>query len=203
MKYGFAAALVDHLEKWPKTRLVVIDTMAWIRDEYEKNTDHRAQDHLFGKALLGVAHRFGVTILVNHHFTKGVSEDFLEDISGTTSLTAIANVILGLARARGASEGVLKVTGRKVADRDIRLEFRNLQWYRDDIGEEMDDATDEFEVAAYLVEKAAGEVRRLDDISSATGIPKPRLVKVLKRLEGTQVQRVTYGKYRGLLPEAA
>jgi hypothetical protein len=198
MRHGFIASLTDHLETFPKTRLVVIDTMACIRDAYERNTDHRDQDHRFGSALQSVAQRFGVTIAINHHFTKGVSADFADDIAGTTSLTASASVILGLSRARGASEGVLRVMGWKVKDRDIPLEFRDCRWYRDETERKIQELGERTDIVSYLWGTGDGVERTLAEIANGTGLPKPQIVKWLNRLEGDYTQKVGYGKYKAL-----
>jgi hypothetical protein len=198
MKHGFIASLTDYLEERPRTRLVVIDTMACIRDAYERNTDHRDQDHRFGQALQEVAHRFGVTIVINHHFTKGVSEDFVDDIAGTTSLSAAASVILGLSRPRGVSEGMLRVTGWKVKDRDIPLEFRDCRWFPNDAEAVIDELNLNEQIISYLWRDGGGRERRLGEMSKDLGVSESKLSYHLTKLEGTYTQKVGRGVYKAL-----
>jgi hypothetical protein len=117
---GGLEAIADWLKAHERARLVVIDTLARVRDGHVGNLYEEDYAALASLKALGDAHRCGV--LVVHHTRKSGAEDFLDQVSGTTGLTGAADGVLVLARQRGRAEATLHVTGRDVEEeRALRL----------------------------------------------------------------------------------
>ena len=75
-------------------------------------------------ALKAIADRFNITILVVHHTRKEESEDAFNMISGTNGLMGCADGAMVLQKqSRLLRSATLDVTGREVADLQLRLEF--------------------------------------------------------------------------------
>jgi len=120
---GGLEALDKWLEENSDCRFVVIDTLAKVRPPRKGNADLYGEDMRLGAALQDIAHRHGVALLVVHHVNKSLTNDPLEQVSGTTGMTGSADCILVLRRGRGQADGNLFVTGRDVPDQDLALKF--------------------------------------------------------------------------------
>jgi hypothetical protein len=64
-----------------------------------------------------------MTLLVNHHDRKANADDFVDAVSGTHGLAGAADTIIVLARDRQESAGLVKVTGRDVAEGEYAVRF--------------------------------------------------------------------------------
>jgi len=116
--------LDDWLTEMPDARLVIIDTAARIRAPKNGGSDGYSDDYALGEALLPLAHKHGVAILVVHHSRKMESDDWMDEISGTTGLTGGVDGALVLKRTRGDADATLHVTGRDIEDdRDLALQW--------------------------------------------------------------------------------
>jgi hypothetical protein len=117
---------LDLLRQWlkehPDCRLVIVDTLAKIRPPRQRNTDIYADDYAFGASLKKIADEAGICLLALHHQRKGASEDVFDTASGTLGLTAPADTIWVLQRARGAARAQLHITGRDVEEQELELE---------------------------------------------------------------------------------
>jgi hypothetical protein len=95
------------LDTWPSTRLIVIDTYAHFRegrtssDVYQSDVD----------AMIPITRMAGereVCVIVVHHDKKGLagiaSADYMEDVSGSTGLTASVDAVLSIKGKRGMQE---------------------------------------------------------------------------------------------------
>jgi len=126
---------VEALDAWlgqhPRTRFVVIDTLARFR---ARGGDPKyADDYAAIEGLQALAGRHGVAILLITHYRKAFSEDWIDSVTGTLGIAGAADTILGLERPRGTrgqGEAILHVTGRDVEERDLALRWDALsaQW---------------------------------------------------------------------------
>jgi len=64
-----------------------------------------------------------MTLLVNHHDRKAAAEDFVDSVSGTHGLAGAADTVIVLTRSRHETGGLLRVTGRDVAEGEYALRF--------------------------------------------------------------------------------
>ena len=89
-------------------------------------------------ALKAIADRFNITILVVHHTRKEESEDAFNMISGTNGLMGCADGAMVLQKpSRIGKSATLDVTGRELADLQLRLEFDdNKHWQFIEYGRE-------------------------------------------------------------------
>lgn len=108
--------------------LVVIDTFAKVRPVRGKVVSLYADDYEALSGLKELADRLGITILVVHYLRKAMSDDPLEEISGTTGLTAAVDTVLVLKRARGEADGTLVLTGRDCEEKETALSFGGGRW---------------------------------------------------------------------------
>jgi hypothetical protein len=82
-------------------------------------------------ALKSIADRFNITILVVHHTRKEESEDAFNMISGTNGLMGCADGAMVLQKpSRIGKTATLDVTGREVADLQLKLEFDDTKHWQ-------------------------------------------------------------------------
>jgi hypothetical protein len=116
----------DWLRGHPGARLVVVDTLARVRDRRGDGGSLYEEDYLLLARLKDLGDRYACALVVVHHTRKGGGDDPLESVSGTLGLTGAADCALVLRHARHSQEGRLFVTGRDVDERDVPL-----SWDRD------------------------------------------------------------------------
>jgi hypothetical protein len=126
------------LEEWlrahPGARLVVVDTLARVRDRRGDGGSVYEEDYGLLARLKDLGDRYGCALVVVHHTRKGGSDDPLESVSGTLGLTGAADCALVLRHQRHSEEGRLFVTGRDVDEREVPLlwDRDRCLWSRDD-----------------------------------------------------------------------
>ncbi|MEI7636104.1 MAG: AAA family ATPase [Syntrophus sp. (in: bacteria)] len=193
--HGAFGNLSKWLDSHKNVKTVIIDTLSRfspvsIRSQYGK------QYEKFGE-LKKMADSHNILILVVHHLRKTKSADSFDMLYGGSGLAAAADTIWILQRARGEDFAKLIVSGRDIADTELclMLDKTLLTWFivdpitADLIGQEL------LRVFNILVMK--GETMTLEDLSIATGLKKPVLVKYLKKLiDYGYVDKVSYGHYR-------
>ncbi|MBX9677147.1 MAG: helicase RepA family protein [Gemmataceae bacterium] len=152
------AGLENHLRSWmeehPKTRLIIVDTLAKVRPARKKSDDIYSADYAVIAALKAVADEKQVAIIVVTHTRKMADNDPLAEVSGTMGITGAADTILVLKRDRGQSHAVLHITGRDVDEQELAL-----AWNAD--------------TATWLVAGNAREVRQSE--------PRKEVVEVFRR----------------------
>src|SRR5205823_109974 len=77
--------------------------------------------------LQDLATQRGVAILVVHHSRKMSGDDVLDEVSGTTGLTAVVDTALVQKRERGRADCTLFLTGRDLEqERELALKWDPL-----------------------------------------------------------------------------
>lgn len=104
-------------------KLIIIDTLAKVRRRVKGNSNAYADDYEAIEGLKALADTHGIAVVIVHHLRKGVSDDPLEQISGTTGLTGAADSLIILKRERGQADGTLFITGRDVEEKELALAF--------------------------------------------------------------------------------
>lgn len=117
---GGVEALIEWLDLHPDARLIVIDTLARIRDKRRGDVGVYEEDY---EAIATFQQRSVAIKLVTHtRKPKNNGEtDLLDEVQNSTGLTGAADAVLVLKRARYAREAKLFVTGRDVDEREIPL----------------------------------------------------------------------------------
>ena len=127
---GFEQQLANFLAVHPGVGFVIIDTLQRIRQMRSEKYSY-AGDYEVMTALKAIADRFNITILVVHHTRKEESEDAFNMISGTNGLMGCADGAMVLQKqSRLSRSATLDVTGREVADLQLRLEFDNSKHWQ-------------------------------------------------------------------------
>jgi hypothetical protein len=124
-------AIEKYLEVYPKTKLVVIDTLAHFRDQ-SNNRDVYQRDYDQMMPLTRLAASKRVLIMPVHHEKKGLASqetgDFMEDVSGTSGITGAVDGVISIKGKRGVQEEnecrKLLLSGRDIPrDFDIDMSF--------------------------------------------------------------------------------
>lgn len=120
---GFEEQLENFLAARPDVKLVIIDTFQRVRKAGQEQYNY-ASDYEAVCALKKIADRFLITLLLVHHTRKTGSSDSFNMISGTTGLLGCADGALVLQKSsRLETSATLDVTGREVADSQLKLRF--------------------------------------------------------------------------------
>jgi hypothetical protein len=121
--------IIDTIRAWMHWKvdeqpLVILDTLGKVLPPTQLGEDRYQRDYRVGSALKRtVDSRPGTTLLINHHDRKANADDFVDAVSGTHGLAGAADTIIVLARDRQESAGLLKVTGRDVAEGEYAVRF--------------------------------------------------------------------------------
>lgn len=119
--------LEKFIEKYPDTRLVIIDTLAKIKTKAtNRNKTLYSEDYDSMEPLKAVADKYGISVVVVHHTRKSGSDDKFEEISGTTGLTGGVDGMMVLTRDRARCDGVLYITGRDLLDKELALKWDDI-----------------------------------------------------------------------------
>jgi hypothetical protein len=125
---------LEELEAWcqahPNRRLIIIDVLQAFRSAKDGGGKKNAyaEDYEALRGLRALAKTYGIGLIVVHHNKKGHSEDFMEEISGSTGLSGAIDYMVMLQRKRADTNGILKVAGRDVEDIEVGLEFTGGRW---------------------------------------------------------------------------
>ncbi|MCR5664634.1 MAG: helicase RepA family protein [Oscillospiraceae bacterium] len=131
---GFEEQLTGFLMEHPDVGFVIIDTLQRIRPVKAEKYSY-AGDYEVMTALKNIADTFNITILLVHHTRKEESGDAFNMISGTTGLLGCADGALVLQKpSRLSPEATLDVTGREIADLQLRLRFNEQTKHWDFVG---------------------------------------------------------------------
>lgn len=119
-----AVLMEKFVQKYPDTRLIIIDTLVKIKSKaVNRNKTLYAEDYESMEPLKAIADKFGIAVVVVHHVRKSGSDDKFEEISGTTGLTGGTDGMMVLSRDRARCDGVLYITGRDMADKEMALRW--------------------------------------------------------------------------------
>ena len=116
------------LEAHEGARLVIIDTLQKFRKQLSGKGNIYAEDYEVVSELKKLADEFDVPILVIHHLKKAMSEDWLNEISGSQGIAGAADTLFALKRTRTENNGVLHRTGRDVEEKDFDMTLDGFAW---------------------------------------------------------------------------
>jgi hypothetical protein len=118
---------LEAIDAWltadPNIGLVVIDTLARIRDKRKNQSSIYEEDYDALAFLKDLADKHGVAILIIHHTNKGKAEGAFDAVSGSLGLTGAADAALVLRRSRHSSEATLDTTGRDIDEQELHLRW--------------------------------------------------------------------------------
>jgi RecA-family ATPase len=117
---------LDRLESMlkgnPKLKLVVIDTWKKVCPRRQPKEDAYELEVHWAGTLQKLAATYGVAIVIIHHTRKGPeSEDFIDDVLGSTGLVGAADSIIRFKRKRNTADAEVAITGRDVEEAEKAL----------------------------------------------------------------------------------
>ena len=128
---GGAAALEEWLDENPECTLVIIDTIAKVRDSnHGGNGFMYTADYEAGAAIKAIADKRGISILLLHHANKmnDDGKDLMDTVSGSTGVTGSVDHILFLKRNRLEEDGLMTLISRDFEDRQFAMTFKDGLW---------------------------------------------------------------------------
>lgn len=122
---GCVTDLREFLDHRPRTKLVVIDTLArvWDVSSARKRGNAYHQEHEVLTRLRDVAVAYGIAIVVVHHDSKFDTRDPMMKVSGTRAMTGVPDALWLIERGLMKEEGKLIVTGRIVTQQEYKMRF--------------------------------------------------------------------------------
>ena len=121
----------DWLNRYPDTRLIIIDTIGRVKGGARRGENAYESDTRNYGALQQLALERGVCILGIHHYRKGVDDcdDWFEKISGSMGLPGVCDTVMALTGKRDNPECILKISSRDFeANGDMVLRFEAGMW---------------------------------------------------------------------------
>ncbi len=133
---GFLKSLADRLDQDKSIRLVIIDTLQMIRKGYGgiSATNQYGKDTEDLTALKKFADKRNLAILIVHHVTKRIDPyDPVNDIRGSSGMTATPDSILILRKQRVQKDGELLSVSRDMPQWKMRMRFEGCRWQLQDL----------------------------------------------------------------------
>lgn len=167
MSEGFLTQLETLLETFKDVKVVVIDTLQFIKYRQTKNESAYECDYRTGRDLKQFAEERHIAIVVVTHTTKMIhTEDEMSNISGTSGVTGAADsVILISKEKRTSKDAKLFITGRKVRSsiHSISFDDNACQWNYVGVAEIKDDneAEQKERMETYLHSKIRDAVKKI------------------------------------------
>lgn len=119
---GLLDEIDDFINLHPDTGLVVIDTLQLIRANGQNQ--NYANDYQELHKLVEYAQEKDIAIILIHHLRKMPDNDPINMVSGSTGLLGAVDSILVLEKEhRTENKAKLYITGRRVKDKVLKLEF--------------------------------------------------------------------------------
>lgn len=113
--------------------LLILDTLGRVMPPAQSGDTYR-RDYQLGAALKQLADDHpGTALVVVHHDRKASGDDFVANVSGTNGIAGSADNVLVLTRPRGQRDGLLRVTGRDIAEGEYALTFDAARWTLDGV----------------------------------------------------------------------
>lgn len=113
----------EFVEDNPGTNLVVIDTVKHVRPAVNGRQAAYEQDYTFLYDFQKLAMELQIAIVVVYHTGKAKRDDPLDEVQGTTGITAACDTIMVLRKkTRDSMEAVLHITSRNGIDEAMLIE---------------------------------------------------------------------------------
>jgi hypothetical protein len=118
---GFEKQIHNYMRHYPKTKLIIIDTLIKVRDISWSSSVY-ADDYACMTVFKHLAEQYDIAIVLVHHTRKQESQDIMEMISGTNGIMGCADGAMVLERPkRLLPEASLNMTSRDFEDARILL----------------------------------------------------------------------------------
>ena len=128
---GFLNQLQQILKKEPNIKVIIIDTLAVVRNESKTNSAY-AHDYKELRQLKNFADSHDLCMILIHHTRKGTeTTDIFEKVSGTNGITGTADTTWVIYKKdRFSNEAILSTTGRDIEQNEYIINFdkENCKW---------------------------------------------------------------------------
>lgn len=142
MNEGFLLQLEDLLKLYPDVKVIVIDTLQFVKYRQSKSESAYECDYRTGRDLKEFAEKNHLAIVVVTHTTKMLHiEDEMSNVSGTNGVTGAADAVIVLSKEKRTSKDAkMFITGRKVRQSMHNLRFNDqaCQWDYTGVAEDND-----------------------------------------------------------------
>ena len=128
---GLEEEIINFLEDFPKTKLVIIDTLQKVRDSKGSagKTGMYGNDYDDISSIKRIADEHDISIILVHHLRKlKDGDDPFNEVSGSTGITGAAVTNYVLKRKRSSRDATLLACGRDVEYQELTLRFQDLKW---------------------------------------------------------------------------
>jgi len=184
---GGILALKSYVDKFPDTKLIIIDTMFKFQPIEDSNEYGKTYKPI--ALIQELAAEKHISIVLIHHTRKGANnntgENWQDEGMGSTGFAAAVDTTILLKRKDGTNEGKLFIKGRDVEEKSFDLLFdRDLFTWRL-IGKSeivTGDPKAQAEVLSLLEDNPEG--LRTGEIADMLGKNKQNISNILKTLEG-------------------
>lgn len=129
---GFLEQLDAVLAEYPTIKVIVIDTLYFVKYSMNKNDTAYECDYRTGRDLKNYADAHGISIIVVTHTTKLKHvEDDLANVSGTNGVTGASDAVVVIdKKQRQDTDATLFITGRRVRQSMHKIEFKpDCKWH--------------------------------------------------------------------------
>jgi hypothetical protein len=117
------------LQIHPDISVVIIDTLGKFKPVSNTKQIYDADVEYLSR-LHRLAHTYHIALILIHHTRKAISDDWVDDISGTTGVAGTADTLMLLQKqSRGAINAILNCSGRDVTEREIALRSEDQVWF--------------------------------------------------------------------------
>ena len=195
LQLGGMQTIQDWLDKHPKTRLVVIDTLGRILPSGKSKSNQFIDDYQFIGKLQMLAINHGFALLIIHHIRKEGAEYALDRVAGTTGITGAADSIWVLDSGKGEASAILHVTGRDIEAQEIAMKFDSGIWSIIGSAQEVVLSSERKEIISLLKVKGAMTPKEISEILQKNMSTLYNLLCLMKR-DGQLVQEENRGMYK-------
>jgi len=152
MTEGFLLQLEELIKQLPNVKVVVVDTLQFIKYRQAKNESAYECDYRTGRDLKEFAEKHKLAIVVVTHTTKLIHmEDEMANVSGTNGVTGAADSVIVLNKEKRTSkEAKMFITGRKVRQSMHNIVFNDSTCQWEYIGAAIEEDRNEKEARARL-----------------------------------------------------
>jgi RecA-family ATPase len=182
---GLIPQIENHLEDYPGTRLVIIDTFQMVRESTKDSA--YAADYADLTPLKKMADKNGIAVVVIHHTRKMGDADVFNTVSGTTGLTGCADSTMVLSNVnRADGNATLTLTGRDREFLELKVRFKNCAWHLVEVTSQ--EELEERDVPDDVL-------RTLDFMTREPGQWQGTATDLIRAVGATGVSVATFGKH--------
>jgi len=115
--------LQTYLEHFPDTQLIIVDTLKGIRPKTSGRRSMYDLDYEAITPLRKLAQAHEVSMLFVHHTNQGDADDVVEQVSGSSGLTAAVDNVLVMTKDRSQHDAKIKAVCRETEDSEYAFSF--------------------------------------------------------------------------------